>query len=73
MIKLNENTPITLSLAVLVSVMGGVLWLSKVYFMAEASAISLERVSHKQEKYNEDIAELKKDVAIIKKILETKK
>lgn len=73
MIKLGENTPVTISLAVLLSMAGGMIWLSKVYFMAEASAISIERVSHKQEKYNEDIAELKKDVAIIKKILETNK
>ena len=68
--EITERT--TISIAVVISLIGGVMGISKIYFMADAAATSIERVSQKQEKYSDDIAEIKKDIAVIKNIVEEK-
>lgn len=71
MSHITEKTSI--SIAIVIMLIGGAMGLSKIYFMAEAAAISVEKVSLKQERYNDDIADIRKDIAVIKNIVEKRK
>jgi hypothetical protein len=66
--KITENTPIALGMVVVL--IGGIFWLSRVAFVTESNALSIQTISDKQERYLEDIQEIKSDVKIIKNKLE---
>lgn len=68
---LSEETKVTVSLVL--ALIGGVAWLTKINYTAEAAAKSLSRVLDKQEQYAENMADIRKDIAVIKHILEENK
>lgn len=61
---ITENTKV--SLALLIVILGGVSWLTKIYYMAEGTAQAMMKVQEKQDKYSEDIAKIKEDIAAIR-------
>jgi hypothetical protein len=65
---IKEDAPISIGLVIIA--MGGVLWLSKLYFLTETNAQTLNTVTQKQDRYSEDIAEIKADIKVIKSTLE---
>lgn len=64
---ITEKTAISVSLMVVI--VGGVIWLSNIFFLADNTAKALEKVTIKQDKYSEDISEIKRDISVIKQIL----
>ena len=67
--SISENTKVTLSL--LIAIIGGVFWLSKVYFLADSSASQISEIKQDQKRYMEDVAEMKADIHYIKQKMET--
>lgn len=72
MLKLiTEKTGISLTLVL--TLVGGVLWLSHMFFLTESTAKAVEKVTVKQETDSatviKDIAEIKSDIRVIKQIL----
>lgn len=65
---IDENTKVTFTLVL--AIIGGILWLARINYMAEAAAESITKVESRQEKYVEDIADIKKDIAVIRTIIE---
>lgn len=64
---ITEKTAISVSLMVVI--VGGVIWLSNIFFLADNTAKALEKVVVKQDRYSEDIATIKQDIGVIKQIL----
>jgi hypothetical protein len=65
------------SLSIVSLVMGGILWLSRIHFIADAGHALAKEVSHEQQKANHDtqallreVVETKTDVKWIKRRLE---
>jgi hypothetical protein len=63
--KITENTTITVGL--LVVILGAVAWMTKIAFLAESAASMAAEVKTVQEKYLEDFVEVKTDVKWIKR------
>lgn len=66
---LTENTMVPLSLAVIV-IGGGAVWLTVLASTVQSSADTLKEIKGKQEKYNEDISQIRTDIAVIKSKME---
>ena len=66
--KITENTPI--ALGVVISAVGAIAWLTHIAWVSESNAENLKNVLQKQEVYTDNISEIRKDVAVIKRILE---
>ena len=64
---ITEKTALSVGLVVII--MGGVIWLSNIFFLADNTAKALESVKVKQERYSDDISEIKADIKVIKQIL----
>lgn len=60
---LTENTKISVSLFVLL--VGGIFWLSKIYFLAESNAATLTLVTEKQDRYSSDISAIRESIVKI--------
>jgi hypothetical protein len=67
---ITEQTKISISLMIMV--IGSIVWLTKLYVITESTAKAVEVVQVKQEKYSEDISQIKSDIAVIKRVLEGK-
>jgi len=67
-LKITENTPI--ALGVVISAVGAIAWLTHIAWVSESNAEALKVVVGKQEVYTDSIAEIKKDIAVIKRILQ---
>ncbi len=65
--KISEQTTVTIG--IVIALLGGSVFISKIYFMSDATAYAVSEVKADQRKYFEDIAEIKRDVAIIKEKL----
>lgn len=53
---ITENTPISISL--LISLAGGIFWLTTLYSKTEANAEALKRIEYNQEKYTENLEQI---------------
>lgn len=66
--SISENSKITIGL--LVAVIGGIVWVSKMYFLAESNASVLEKVQQKQEIYTTDIGAIRESIVKIQSDLD---
>jgi cytochrome b len=73
--KISENSTISITIfwVLLGAALGVTGWMTKLHFMTESNANTLEVVKDKQEEYSRDIAEIKADIRVIKTILEGEK
>ena len=62
--EITEKTLLPLSLVITLS--GGIFWLTKQYIQTEANAETLNKVASKQDQYVEDIQAIRLDIEIIK-------
>lgn len=65
--KIDEKTTITLSLVL--TIIGAVLWLSRIHFIAESAATMAKEAVVDQKRYLIDFTEVKNDVKWIKRKL----
>jgi len=61
---ITENT--TISISVVISLIGGIFWLTTLYAKAESTEKAVERVEIKQDSYNNHLLEIKEDLGLIK-------
>lgn len=61
---IHENTKV--SFAVLAILIGVTAWLVNTEFTAASTAAKVEKIEVKQDKYSDDISDIKRDIAIIK-------
>jgi hypothetical protein len=67
---ISESTGISISL--LITLAGGIFWLSTLYAKTLNTEQATQRIESKQDQYNKDIQEIKEDIAHIKGMLENK-
>jgi 5-bromo-4-chloroindolyl phosphate hydrolysis protein len=65
--KLSENTTVTMSLVIVI--IGGVFWLSRIYYLADSASAMAKDLTIEQRQYHHDVTELKTDVKWIKQKL----
>jgi hypothetical protein len=67
-----EESKVSLGLILIVVpvVLGCAAWMTRLQFLTETNAQTLDLVKQKQDKYSDDISDIKSDIKVIKKILE---
>ena len=58
------------SIGMVVALLGGTVWFTKLFWMTEANAVAVTQIQTKQEQYNEAIWQIKEELAKIRGILE---
>ena len=66
-VSITEKT--TVSIGLIIAILTGSISVSKIYFMADANGQDIQRITTRQEKYNEDISKIREDIATIKQRL----
>ena len=62
--KISENTPLTIG--VIISLIGGIGFITKTSYVADATAESQKIVIEKQDKYNDSMSQMREDLSILK-------
>ena len=68
MTTITKNSAVSISL--MITIIGAVICVSKVYFLSDANAKTLEKVVSQQDSYTKDVAAIRQDIAVIKTILQ---
>lgn len=64
---INENTAISIGL--MITLAGAVFWVSTIYSLASSTETRTSKIEQKQDRYIEDMHQIKEDVAVIKQML----
>lgn len=64
---ISENTKVTLGL--IIAMVGGVVFITKSYFLSESNASSITELQQDQNKIIQDLAEIKADTRFMKQLM----
>lgn len=62
--RFTEDT--SLSIGLVIGLIGGILWLSHIAFLSESNAAAIDEVQKKQDSYASDIIDIKADLKYIR-------